>query len=70
MPASEETSKKPAWLGLRAGFVGLLLLSGLVVLVTHLGELTRFAELLRQAEPAWLLLMDLNAGIFSDSFQV
>lgn len=41
---------------LRMWFLGLLSLSSLVLLVTHLGELEHFAELVRQAEPAWLLL--------------
>ena len=41
---------------LRAWFVGLLLLSGLVLLVTHFGELEHFARLVRQAKPAWLVL--------------
>lgn len=37
-------------------FAGLLLLAGLVLLVTHLGELRQFAVLARQARPQWLLL--------------
>lgn len=41
---------------LRRWFVGLLILAGLILLVTHVGELEHFAALLEQAEPAWLLL--------------
>lgn len=36
--------------------VGIMLLSGLILTVTHVGELERFVQLVRQAEPAWLLL--------------
>ncbi len=35
---------------------GLLVFSGLILLVTHLSELEHFAELLRQAKPVWLML--------------
>jgi glycosyltransferase 2 family protein len=49
--SGESTSHK-----LRLWFLGLLLLSSLVLLVTHLGELEHFAQLVRQAEPAWLFL--------------
>ncbi len=41
---------------LRSWFTGLLLLAGLVALVTHAGEFEHFLELLRNAEPAWLIL--------------
>ncbi len=41
---------------LRAWFVGLLVLSGLILLVSHFGELGQFVRLVRQAEPSWLIL--------------
>jgi uncharacterized membrane protein YbhN (UPF0104 family) len=41
---------------LRSWLVGLLLLSGLILLVTHRGELEHFAELVRHAEPKWLII--------------
>ena len=41
---------------LRLWFVGGLILAGLILLVTHFGEVERSARLLRQVEPAWLLL--------------
>lgn len=40
----------------RSWFLGLLLISGLIVFVSRFAELERFAELLRSAEPTWLLL--------------
>lgn len=40
---------------LQSWYVGLLVLLGLVLVVTHLGELERFAHLARSAEPAWVL---------------
>jgi len=36
--------------------MGLFLLVGVVAVATHFGELEHFVELLRKAEPAWLLL--------------
>jgi uncharacterized protein (TIRG00374 family) len=45
---------------------GLLLLAGLVVVVVHLGQERQFAELLRRAQPAWLLLLvALQAGTYT-----
>lgn len=41
---------------LRVWFVGLLLLSGLIVMVSHYSELEHFVRLLREARPAWLIL--------------
>ncbi len=55
-PLDGKVSERPTVHKLRFWFVGLLLLSSLVLLVTHLGELEHFAQLVRQAEPAWLLL--------------
>lgn len=49
------TTRRPAG-SLRSWLTGLMLLVGLIALVTHRGELEHFAELLRHAEPAWLLL--------------
>ena len=56
MPSNQRRPTKPAWHQPRSWFAGLLLLSGLVLVVTHLGELEHFAELIRRAEPAWLIL--------------
>lgn len=56
VPLNGPRSDRPGGYGLRAWFVGLLLLSGLILLITHFGELEQFVRLLRQAEPAWLLL--------------
>lgn len=41
---------------LRSWFLGLLILAGLILVVTHVGELEKFIELVRHAEPTWLLL--------------
>lgn len=41
---------------LRSWYAGLLLLLGLALAVTHLGELEAFANLARNAEPRWLLV--------------
>lgn len=43
------------WHRWRLYFTGLLLLGGLVLVVTHAGELGRFIELARNARPQWLL---------------
>jgi len=40
----------------RSVFMGILLLSGVVAAVTHLGEIQHFAQLARQAQPIWLLI--------------
>ena len=45
---------KPSWRNFRAFFIGLLLLSGLVLLTAHFGEVEQFTRLIRQVEPAWL----------------
>lgn len=47
---------KPSWRNFRHFFIGLLLLSGLVLLTTHFGEVEQFTYLIRQVEPAWLLV--------------
>jgi uncharacterized membrane protein YbhN (UPF0104 family) len=56
MQLASQNTRNPAWKRLRAWFVGLLLLSGLILLVTHFGELEQFVQLLRQAEPVWLVV--------------
>lgn len=53
---NNRTEEKSVWFKLRPWFIGLLLLSGLILMVSHLGELEQFAILVRQAEPTWLLL--------------
>lgn len=46
-------------------WVGLLLLLGVVLGVTHLGEIEHFLELARRAEPGWLLVaLGLQAGTY------
>jgi glycosyltransferase 2 family protein len=55
-PLNKQAREKPRSHKLRFWFVGVLLLSSLVLLVTHLGELEHFVQLVRQAEPKWLLL--------------
>jgi uncharacterized membrane protein YbhN (UPF0104 family) len=40
----------------RFWFMGILLLSGVVGAVTHLGEIEHFTQLARQARPEWLLV--------------
>lgn len=56
MPLNDTGRGKVSWLRFRGWFVGVLLLSGLILLVTHFGELEQFAVLVRQAQPVWLLL--------------
>ncbi len=53
---STEVAGKPAWYRIRTWFIGLLLLAGSIFLLTHFTELEHFAQLVRQAEPAWLVL--------------
>jgi uncharacterized protein (TIRG00374 family) len=40
----------------RVWFIGILLLAGLIVAVTHLGEIEHFAKLAQEAKPKWLLV--------------
>jgi uncharacterized protein (TIRG00374 family) len=56
MQASGRTAGKPLWQKIRAWFVGLILLSALILVVSHFGELADFVQLVRQAEPAWLVM--------------
>jgi uncharacterized protein (TIRG00374 family) len=41
---------------IRFWLLGLLTLSGLILMVSHIGELEHFAALVRRAEPGWLVL--------------
>lgn len=41
---------------LRFWLVGLLLLAGVILMASHLGELEQFARMAREAEPGWLVL--------------
>lgn len=43
------------WILLRRWFLGLALLSGLLVVVSHLGEIEHFLELARQLRPVWII---------------
>ncbi len=56
MTLNTEVAGKPAGHRLRTWFIGLLLLSGAIFLLTHFTELEHFTQLVRQAEPAWLVL--------------
>jgi uncharacterized protein (TIRG00374 family) len=47
---------KSKWQKLSFWFVGALILSGLILLVTHFSELEHFVKLIRQADPRWLIL--------------
>jgi uncharacterized membrane protein YbhN (UPF0104 family) len=55
-PVNSQQSGKSGWYRFRTWFIGLLLLSGLILLVSHFGEFEQFVRLVRQAEPAWLIL--------------
>ena len=48
--------KKPFQEKLRSWLLGVLLLAGLIMVISHIGELENFAILVRRAEPVWLLL--------------
>lgn len=41
---------------LRSWLLGVLLLAGLLVVASHFGELEQFIEIVRRAEPVWLVL--------------
>lgn len=57
--------KKPFQEKLRSWLLGVLLLAGLIMVISHIGELENFAILVRRAEPVWLLLaLLLQAGTF------
>jgi uncharacterized membrane protein YbhN (UPF0104 family) len=57
-PIEEEHGHKPHGRGMRilAWLPGVVMLAALVGIATHLGEQQRFLRMVRQAEPAWLLL--------------
>jgi uncharacterized protein (TIRG00374 family) len=40
----------------RNWFLGIILLSGLIVSITHFGEIEHFVHLLRNSQPSWLIL--------------
>lgn len=56
MTETGQTARRSVWHKARAWFVGLILLSGLILIVTHYGELAHFVRLVRQAEPLWLIM--------------
>lgn len=45
----------PNWLVLRRVLFGAILLSGLIIVVTHVGELRQFVDLLKRMQPIWLI---------------
>jgi uncharacterized protein (TIRG00374 family) len=51
-----ETPKKSGMRRVLAWLPGLMLLAGLVAVVSHFGEGRKFAHLLQQARPAWVLV--------------
>jgi len=53
---SKDAYTTSRWSRIRAWFVGLLFISGLIVTVTHFSEIEHFVQLLKQAEPLWLIL--------------
>jgi uncharacterized protein (TIRG00374 family) len=56
VPLNNQNTKKPTQQKHRSWLVGLLFLLGLILLATHLGELEHFAQLVQEAEPAWLMI--------------
>lgn len=52
-----QSTGQPTWQKLRNWFLGFLILSGLILVVTHVGELEHFIALIRRAEPVWLALV-------------
>ena len=53
---SKKTKATSRWNAIRAWFAGLLLISGLIVVVTHFSELEHLVQLFRKAKPLWLFL--------------
>lgn len=51
----QEPPVRPPRRRFRSLLIGVLLLSGLVLAVTHLGDIARFGQLVQHAEPTWLL---------------
>ncbi|MBU0664065.1 MAG: flippase-like domain-containing protein [Proteobacteria bacterium] len=50
----QQISKKHTW-RFRAWFAGILLLSGLIISVAHVGEIEQFVQLASKAHSAWLI---------------
>lgn len=48
--------RKRPWLDATRLILGVVFLAAVVAVVSHLGEARRFAEMVRRAQPAWLLL--------------
>ena len=57
MPGNDQKTLQSAWQRIGTWFAGLVLLSGLIIVVSHFGELRHFVQLMRQADPAWLFLV-------------
>ena len=53
---NKRTQATSRWHSIRAWFVGLLLIAGLIVVVSHYSEIEHLVQLLQQAEPLWLIL--------------
>lgn len=53
---NHQHSKKPLLSQIYSWLLGVLLLSGLIMIVTHFVELEHFTNLARQAEPKWLMI--------------
>jgi uncharacterized protein (TIRG00374 family) len=53
---SYQYAKNIAKFNIRSWLIGLLLLSGLILIVTHFVELEHFADIVRRAKPKWLIL--------------
>lgn len=56
MSLDTHSAQPAAWGKLKSWFLGLLILAGLILIVTHVGELEHFIQLARSAEPNWLIL--------------
>ena len=56
MSSDARSTQPPTWGTLKSWFLGLLILAGLILVVTHIGELEQFIKLARRAEPTWLIL--------------
>jgi len=53
---NKKTQATSRWNTARAWFAGLLLISGLIVVVTHFSEIEHLVQLLRHTKPLWLIL--------------
>lgn len=54
MPSDAQITGKSSWRNLRNWLLGLFLMAGLVLVVSHFGELENFFRLVRRAKPVWL----------------